>query len=114
MDRESDGPAGIKERKFATDLNYRINALKYIFKPTLTKEKHKNFKINTLSGNGARRQRKLSRLKIFTRFNFFFSLCRYTSWYSLLNRSYLSVILSFFNIISYNNHAFRNQFMHVT
>ena len=46
MDRESDGPAGIKERNSATDLNYRINALKYIFKLTLTKEKHKKFKIN--------------------------------------------------------------------
>ena len=39
-----------------------------------------------LSGNGARRQRKLSRMKIFTRFNIShdlqLSLCGYTSWYS--------------------------------
>ena len=47
-----------------------------------------------MSGNGGRRQRKLSRLKISTRF-YYFSLFRYTSWYSLLNRSYLSVILYF-------------------
>ena len=48
MDRESDGPAGIKERNFATRiLNYRINALKYIFKLTPAREKHKVFKIIT-------------------------------------------------------------------
>ena len=56
--------------------------------------KRKGTFLRDLSGNGGRRQRKLSRLKISTRF-YYFSLFRYTSWYSLLNRSYLSVILYF-------------------
>ena len=46
-----------------------------------------NLPMGALSGNGARRQRKLSRMKIFTRFNIShdlqLSLCGYTSWYSL-------------------------------
>ena len=38
---------GLKKGTLRLILNYRINALKYIFKLTPTKEKHKVFKINT-------------------------------------------------------------------